>query len=79
MQCHTVLIAKTFNKCLQYFVIECRIVGFAKIVWDLVASQNSKILFPRKWKTKLGTFNITLKLNSNDYKCLRKLSSCTYH
>ena len=26
-----------------------------------------KIFFPRKWKTKLGTFNITLKLNSNDY------------
>ena len=36
-------------------------------VQDLVASQNSKIFFPRKRKTKLGTFNITLKLNSNDY------------
>ena len=31
---------------------------------DLLASQNSKIFFPRKRKTNLGTFNITLKLNS---------------
>ena len=31
---------------------------------DLLASQNSKIFFPRKRKTNLGTFNITVKLNS---------------
>ena len=56
MHCHPASPAETFKNRLQYFVIE-----------DLVASQNSKIFFLKKQKTKLGTFNITLKLNSNDY------------
>ena len=43
------------------------ILSYSADVYGLVASQNSKIFFPRKRKTKLGTFNITLKLNSNDY------------
>ena len=29
IQCHTVSRAKTFNSRLQYFVIECRCVGFS--------------------------------------------------
>ena len=69
MHCHTALPANIINNCLQYFVIsvrDCRIVQDCHVK-DLAAPQNSKIFFARKWKTKLGTFNIALNLNSNDY------------
>ena len=38
-----------------------------------------KIFLPRKRKAKLRTSNSTLKLNSNNYIWLRKLSSYAYH
>ena len=71
MQCHTGLPTKTFNNRRQYFVIDCRCV-------DLLVSQNSKIFFPRKRKTNLGSFNFTLKLNSLVLLKNEKLYSFTF-
>ena len=68
VQCHTGLPTKTFNNRWQYFVIECRCLGFSCL------SKFWKISFPRKRKTKLGTFNITLKLNS--LVLLKKMKNC---
>ena len=34
---------------------------------DVLAHKILQIFFLRKWKAKLGTFNITLKLNLDDY------------
>ena len=50
-----VLMAKSFNN-QQYFVIKCRCVGFTCLAKFLFYSSERK--------TKLGTFNINLKLNS---------------
>ena len=70
MQSHTVLLTKTFINRWQYLVIEY----WREVMQDLVASQNSKIFFPTKRKTKLGTFNIILKLNS--LVLLKLMKSC---
>ena len=71
MQCQTVLPAKTFNNCLQYFVIECRIVGFVRIARCRIQLPRKVLKFSspvnEKFRNLLGTFNITLKLNSNNY------------